>query len=794
MRFKLWWRSAGVAAIWILAATLAIAQTDPGQATGKPTAVPVTPPHNPTQAAQVHVPLIDAPLRLADFASMHPPDALRGKLGHVDHFIQKTPHDGQDPSEKTDVYLAHTRSTLFVVFICWDRHPELIRSHLARRENMLNDDFVDIWLDPFQDRRIGNEFFVNPAGVQADAAASEANGEDFSYDQVWDSDARITPQGWIAMIALPFRSLRFRPAGEDWGVVLERSFPRNSEKDWWPRVRADVSGILSQEGTLQGIEGVTGSHNVQINPYVLAQNEHTLQFQDPFNPFFSSRSAEFTGGGEAKAVLKDSIVFDATVNPDFSDVESDQPQFTVNQRYPVFFPELRPFFLENASFFATPLTLLYTRNIIRPEFGGRITGKIDHTNLGILAIDDRAPGRSVPPSDPEFGKKAGFFVGRVMQDIGHNSNVGVMYTDEEFASGFNRIGGADFNLRLNDKWTLMGQAAQSATHESRNDSAAHEFPAGYHAGPASFVQIQRNARAFNFEDDYTDVSTGFLTTSGFLQTSNIRNDHAHANYQWFPKHSVVQSFGLETNQQFAFDHAGNRVLRYMTYDPFALLPRNIVIAPLVLLNSDSLGPQNGYPLATTRNFAENGVGIISRGQPWSQFNYNLTLFRAANVNYNPLPGAPPTLLRQNYLQLLFSLNPIRQLTADQTYLLDRDFDAHTNAFVYESQVMRSKINYQFTRSLSARVIVEYDSTLANPLTTSLQRTKQVQTQALFTWLPHPGTAIYVGWNNDLQNLNHTLCAREHGTCNPTQPILPRSPGYLNDGRQFFIKASYLLRF
>ena len=176
----------------------------------------------------------------------------------------------------------------------------------------------------------------------------------------------------MALLAIPFRSLRFPVNGTAWGVVFWRNLPRNSENDWWPRVSAGVSGMLSQEGTMYvpGMEGVEGSHNMQINPYVLGQNEHTLETLDPNNPYFSTRNAEATAGGEAKAVLKDSIVFDATVNPDFSDVESDQPQFTVNQRYPVFFPELRPFFLENASYFSTPMNLLYTRNIVRPEWAG----------------------------------------------------------------------------------------------------------------------------------------------------------------------------------------------------------------------------------------------------------------------------------------------------------------------------------------------------------------------------------------------------------------------------------------
>jgi hypothetical protein len=161
----------------------------------------------------------------------------------------------------------------------------------------------------------------------------------------------------------------------------------------------------------------------------------------------------------------------------------------------------------------------------------------------------------------------------------------------------------------------------------------------------------------------------------------------------------------------------------------------------------------------------------------------------------PLPDANVPLL-DHPLTLQDFANPLRQLTDDSTYLLDRDRSAREGQLVYETQVFRTKLNYQFTRAWSARMIVEYDSTLANPLETSLTRTKQVQSQALITWLLHPGTVVYIGYNNDLQNYNHQLCGVMMGThnCNPNQPILPRGPGYLNDGRQVFIKASYLIRF
>ncbi len=770
---------------------------DQEQTQAKPSVVAQSQPKS-QPVADAKVPLLDRPLTLADFANMDPRAELKDRLGHLTHFVQNTPTDGAPATESTEVYLGRTNTSLYIVFLCFDRHPELIRTHLARRENILKDDYVTVNLDTFQDRQRGVEFQVNPNGVQADASWTEANGADYSYDQVWDSDSRITRKGWMALLAIPFRSLRFPPRTNDWGAVFWRNLPRNSENDFWPRVSAGVSGQLSQEGTLHlsGLAGVTGSHNVQINPYALAQNEHSLQTLDPTNPYFSTRHLEGTAGGEAKAVLKDSIVFDATINPDFSDVESDQPQFTVNQRYPVYFPELRPFFLENASYFATPLTLLYTRNIVRPEFGSRITGKLGHTNLGILAIDDREPGEGVQPNDPLSGKKAGFFVGRISQDLGKGSNAGLIYTDEEFVGGFNRIGGADFTWRINNNWTMLGQSVESATKQSNSQSSATVFPPGYNAGPATDVQVQRNGHAFNLQDEYQDISRGFATLVGFLQTANIRSDHLHANYQWFPKHSKLQSFGLETNQNIAYDHANNRVYHYSTFDPFFLLPNNVVLAPIFGQNSDTVGPQNGYPLASNRNFTENYAGIVARGQPRSQLNFNLQALKSGNVNYNPPAGQTPFLLNQETVQALISINPLRQLTDDNTYLLDRDDSAKDGTFVYETQVFRTKLNYQFTRAWSARMIVEYDSTLANPLQTSLVRTKQVQTQALLTWLPHPGTVIYVGYNNDLQNFNHQLCSPITGTrrCDPNQPVLARGPGYLNDGRQFFVKGSYLIRF
>jgi hypothetical protein len=761
----------------------------------KPTAVtPRVPKAAPP--SDFKIPLLTEPLRLSDFAGMEPKPALKSQLVKVTGFVQNAPNDGEPATQKTDVWVAHTKSTIYFVFICHDDRPSAIRGHLARRENISGDDTVSVLLDPFQDRRKGVVFSVNPVGVQADAAWTDSptldygSDADYSYDQVWESEARVTAEGWMALIAVPFRSLRFH-AASDWGVVFQRNLPRNSEVDFWPRVSTSTPGVLSQEAIMHGIEGVTGSHNLQINPYVLAQNERQLITLDPLNPYFSSRALEGTGGGEAKLIVKDDVVIDGTINPDFSDVESDQPQFTVNQRYSVYFPELRPFFLENANYFSTPILLVYTRNIVHPEFGIRLTGKIGSTNLGFFAIDDREPGETYPPGNPLNQQRAKFIVARVSQDLRKNSSVGLIYTDREFGGGWNRIGGIDFTAYLTKHWTAIGQVVESSTMSPDSPGT----PQTYAAGPAAYLELQRTGHSFNLDSLNKDYSTGFQSQVGFIPTTNLYSDQTHGTYLWYPKKKLIQSFALDAVGLFAWDHQGNPLYRYFTFSPYITLPRQMIIAPQMGQNSDTLGPQDGYPLAHNVSFTENFGGIAARGAPFSQFNFFLTALLAGNVNYNPVAGGVPSLLHADEVEALITLQPVKALTVDNTYLLDRDHSAATGAFVYESQTFRTKINYQFTRSLSARVIAQYDSTLVNPAETSLPRTKQIGTQALFTWLPHPGTVLYVGYNNDLQNLDRSLCNRlPDGSCDPSNPVPPRSIDYLNDGKQIFVKFSYLFRF
>ncbi|HEY0563992.1 MAG TPA: DUF5916 domain-containing protein, partial [Terriglobales bacterium] len=428
------------------------------------------------QVKGVQIPHISKAPTLAEFEDMQPQGAAK-ELAAVNDFVQTDPSNGSAPSQKTTVYLGYDDKALYVVWVCFDSEPNKVRAHMARRENIYQDDYVEMTLDTFHDQRHALTFGANPFGVQADGLWTEGsnNNPDDSWDTVWDSAGKLTRNGYIVWERIPFRSLRFHGVGGNpWGVTLYRYVSRVNESDYWPHSFSNsISGRLNQAGVATGIKGVESGHNFQLNPYAEMRSFHALDTRDPINPTYSNKLAAGKVGLDSKVVFHDSLVLDTTINPDFAQVESDEPQNTVNQRFEVFFPEKRPFFLENANFFNVPgsspiggnqTQLVFTRRIADPEFGARLTGKTGPWNLGFLVADDRSPGE-VLPGDPNFQDRAKFVIGSVSHDVGQNSSIGAIFTDREFAGQFNRVGGLDGTFKLNPHWNTSFHSVVSSTRD-----------------------------------------------------------------------------------------------------------------------------------------------------------------------------------------------------------------------------------------------------------------------------------------------------------------------------------------
>jgi len=744
-------------------------------------------------APAIQIPRIDTPPVLSDFETMQPPASVGGRMLKVSGFIAREPADGAIPTQDTDVYLAYDQHNLYAVFVCWDKEPDKIRARMTRREDIFSDDLAEIMIDTFNDARRGYTFAANPLGIQWDALWTEGSianglpadysGFDSSFDTVWRSDARLTGRGYIVLMAIPFKSLRF-PSNEQqqWRIILNRTIPRTNENLFWPRITNRIQGRFNQAATATGIEHISPARNIQLIPYGLFRGFRDIDQRDPTHPFFEGRTLQPEVGLDAKYILHDSFVLDATVNPDFSQVESDQPQITVNQRFAVLFPEKRPFFLENSNFFTTPINLVFTRNIGHPEFGLRLTGKSGPWAVGVLASDDRAPGEALPPTDPHSGDRAVFTIARVSRDIFQQSTVGAIYTDREFGGGYNRVGGVDANLKLNQNWRMQGIAVTSSTFDA---------VAGTHsAGPAYRVIVDRSGRQFNLESRNASYGTGFVTDTGFVNRVGYRGQGITASYYFRPEGKFLISCGPTVDEGALWDQSGT-ALEYVVYPGFRVdMARSTYVNFHPFAYDDiHLRPVDYSTLSRVTAYPEKIWGIEAGTSWFKQFDFSALVLSGGGVNYNPAAGHAPAFAHEDQGTFTLTFHAAGRLRIDNAYLLEHVRERNTHLTAVTNHIFRSKWNYQFTRELSARVILQYTSVLSNPSISSLSPTKNFNADFLITYLVHPGTAIYVGYNSDLANLNRNL-----GVDPVTDAILTTPHGYLNDSRQFFVKASYLFRF
>ncbi len=782
------------------------------------------------------------PPTLEDFLGMQPQGEVALQMAKVSGFTQRNPHDGESVSEPTDAYLGYDQKNLYVVFVCFD-DPREVRARMSRREDIYDDDQVEIMLDTYHDRRRAYAFQTTPLGVQWDAIWTEASREeqtsghfDTSFDTVWDSRGKVTDRGFVVWMAIPFKSLRFPATKQQvWGVILYRGITRKTEDSFWPRVSYQVEGRMGQAATLYGLEGISPGHDIELLPYGLMRGFRALDTRDPGNPFFQKATAQGQPGMDAKFVFRDHFTLDLTANPDFSQVESEDPQITVNQRYAVYFPEKRPFFLENEDFFRTPLDLLFTRSIGDPSAGIRLTGKGGPYSVGLLATDDRSPGLAVPDFSQFSGIRSYFTVARASRDIFRQSSVGVLYAGWECPTTgeFNRIGGADTHLKFNPNWTLDGQAVTSSSELNLNCEAnLYPFSSGnrgngnHYSGPAEKLELRRDGLHFTYDGVYNDISPGFVTVPGFINRVDIREITQEVDYRFRPKKGWIVDWGPTLVTRYDFDHSGLRLdTDYSPY--FAIQGRGQTIIYLRPYEEtrERLRPQDFCFLGFSAYCPAPNPGNIDYHEHTSGASFQTSYFKKATilatyswgdgVNFVALPPAPgaapapsnqPYVARQDTASASLILRPIKPLKIENTYLFDRLRATSATYLSVQSQtpgagrgifndhILRSKWNWQFTPELSMRVILQYNALLAgtpgisSPYT-YLPTSRQFNADFLVTYLVHPGTAIYVGYNSDLQNL---AVVREM----PPAPgfVTNTAKGYLNDSRQFFVKVSYLFRF
>jgi hypothetical protein len=741
---------------------------------------------NVSTPGTLNVPRLEQKLTFDHVKEMALPPELSGKLLKIDSFLQRTPTDGSPVSEKTEAYMGYTNEALYVLFFAYDSDPEHIRARLVRRELIDDDDQVGIMLDTFMDRRRAFFFYTNPIGVQQDGILADGQDLDYSWDGIWKVQARVTPQGYVALMEIPFKTLRFGPDDiQKWGFLMERDIRRRSEFAFFPHISIKNQGFIRQGGSIAGMAEINRSRNLQLIPYVSSRSFRFVQDPTATGKAIESNRAEINVGLDTKYVIANRFTIDATANPDFAQVESDDPQVTANQRFEVFFKEKRPFFLENADYFQTPINLVFTRRIIDPNYGVRLTGKAAGWSLGGFVADDRSPGLRVGTTDPLHDKSSRYAIARVYRDLWNGSNVGLLYTQRSLSSSGlstcdftdcmvkdNKVIAGDFNLNISQAWNFAGQFAHSRTDSS---------DLGGYTGSSFQLDAFRSGRNLNLSASITDTSPEFLTTTGFFRRPDIREFHFSGNYMFRREFGALLSQG-PTLDAFEFTkHNGDQAEYFYQFGYNANFKGQSSLRVYHFYGKETLYPSDFDTITGHTVIPYWRTGINATLAYFKPVILKLHVGTGPTQNYFPATGQPVQ-VRRDLAEAGFTLKSIPGLTIENTYLLQRMRDRHVDAGVFTNHIIRSKWNYQFSREFSLRVTGQYEGLLSNPALSSLEKSKRLTGDVLFTYLLHPGTAVYAGYSSGLVDPDPTV--------NPA--LAPRR--FINDSRTLFFKVSYLFGF
>lgn len=728
--------------------------------------------------SSISIPQINQEPTLADFAGMSPATALARQMTKIEGFVQREPIDGAAATQRTEVYVAYDQSKLYAVFLAFDSNPELIRANLASRENIGGDDSVEITIDTFNDQRTAYTFRVTPLGMQWDARWTEGfsnrAGFDTTWEAVWDSDGVVNDKGYMVSIAVPLRGLRFPADSEQlWRVQVGRQIPRLSEESFWPPYSISVDGRLNQTAMLTGIRDVSPGSNTQITPFVFARNVDALDNRALGGPKFQQES-EYDVGVDAKFVFNDSWVLDLTLNPDFSQVESDEPQVTVNERFEVQYPERRPFFVENADFFATDSILLFTRRIIDPEAGLRFTGRSGPWGVGTMLMNDEAPGLNRNAGDPLNGEKATIGVLRVFRDLSDQDRVGFTLTDRELVDGYNLVGSVDGKFRFNQNWVTNLEYITTETEPTLGGRSI--------SGDQRNIRLDRVGRTFNTHVHFVDTDADFRTQLGFQNRyfkSDISGVHWRSSLNYYPENSALTSWSPAAMIVYQDDKAGVKVYSEISPSVTWNFPTSRITVGAQEF-TEVLRPQDFAGLPRAESYDYGNFSASYRNSVLSSLTVDLSYRQGDALNLVPRAGFLPYVADTNRTDISVLFRPIERLRIDNSYVRT-ELDGGK---VFSNDIFRSSWNYQFTREMSLRFIAQYENTDAGQFT-RLQDDKNMNFDILLRYVLNPWSALYFGYNTNQSNFEiiETEGVRE----------VVNTDDFKRDGSQFFVKFSYMFQ-
>ncbi|HET7293368.1 MAG TPA: DUF5916 domain-containing protein [Vicinamibacteria bacterium] len=721
-------------------------------------------------------------------------------------FSQYAPVDGRPAEQRTEVLVFYSPSAIHFGIRAY-APPGSVRASLAQRDRIEAEDSVTLLISTFNDGRQAAAFMVNPLGVQADGTlvegltrqtgngfaglSTEREPPDLAPDFVFESKGRLTDSGYDVEVRLPFKSLRYQGAEvQNWGLHVLRKSQSTGYEDSWTPARRDATSFLAQAGTLEGLRELRPGLVLDLNPFATARAEGA---RDASDWRYDARSPEF--GGNVRWGVTPNLTLNGTVNPDFSQVESDASQVQYDPRIAVFFPEKRPFFLDGLEQFSTPNRLVYTRRVVAPVAAAKLTGTVSGTSLGLLtALDDAATSRS--------GQDRPFFnILRARRDVGAGSRLGLVYTDKIDAEDWNRVAGIDARVALGGIYSLDLQGAFSATELAGERSD----------GPLFEAIFNRNGRRLGTRVLITGIDDEFRAAAGFIGRAGIVRANADQRFTFLGgKGALVESwnvdlvldgiwtydafFGPGGVQDRKFHVNNNVTLRGGWKAGASVLVESFGYDPELYADYGLAGDQPGevLPFVGVPRLS-NLDWVLSVTTPdFKRFSGRGELLWGKDENFFEWSSADIV-----YATLEADVRPTEKLRASLLYNLQQFARRSDGTLVGRRQIPRLKLEYQATRAIFVRLVGEYDARFRDALRDDSRterpilirgaatgayapapeaRSNRLRCEALFAWQPTPGTVFFAGYGS---------------TSLESDAFRFRDLSREADG--FFVKFSYLFR-
>ena len=701
----------------------------------------------------------------------------------VTEFVQQQPLDGAPPTEDTEAWISYDSQNLYLAFHAHYADPGIMRANRVDRDQAFRDDNITVYFDPFLDQQRAYTFSVNGYGVQGDAIIS-ARGRggggrrgggggggfggrgipwgDDSWDALFDSGAQIVGDGFTAEMAIPFKSLRYPRREGDvphrWGFQIVREIRGKDENVVWAPISRGVAGFLPQMGLLEGMTDLSLSRNLEIMPVATAIQLGSL---DTASGDFVGGRAEPEGGVNVKYGITSNLTADFTFNPDFSQIETDRPQIEINQRFALFYPELRPFFLEGAEIFNVfgPINFVHTRTIRDPDWGAKITGKVGRTSIGFLAANDAAAGSVAGLAGPDARAGANVMIGRARYDLYAESHLGAMVTNRDFLGSASRMVLADGAFRLGQTQSLGFSAVQTDNRDLDGvDSRGRLFDVNY----------RLTGRHWSIFNGTYMLSPDFRTDVGFVRRTDQRRNVTTLGYRFWPESWLVNwgpsvSYGRNWNYD---DVLEDESLRASLNATFA---NNI---------SASVSVNRDMERYLGVNFHKESYRAFGRVSSSRKFSVGGFFQYGDEVRYQ----ADPFLGRGGSGGMFATIRPVPRFQSQFDLNTSRLIDPRDDRLVFDVTIVRALSTYQVNDRLALRNIAEFNT---------LQGT--VGLNVLASYRVNAGTVFYVGYDDRYRQGDLIVGDDLDGDGVPDY-LFPSVTALQRTNRAFFTKFQYLFRY